>query len=101
MGDENQSAIDLLVNEIEVLFAQRMAFWGKGKTDFCKRVYEAEPLTLFLAALVELKKEIRKLPLDVREHGYQGFSQIIDETVHTLEEASDWPETVPLIADLI
>ena len=101
MGDDNKSAEDLLVNEIEVLFAKRMANWATDETGFAKRMSEIDPLTLFFASLETLENEIQEMPLEVKEHGYQGISHVINETIHTLKEASDWPSHIPVISDLI
>jgi hypothetical protein len=101
MEDDNQSVKDLLVNEFEVLFAQRMATWGTDETAFAKRMSEVEPLSLFLATLVKLEKEIEEMPLEVKEHGYQGITHIVNETIHTIKEAGDWPSNIPSISNLI
>jgi len=101
MRDDPQSVGDILVNEIEVLFAQRMATWGTDEAGFAKRMSEVEPFTLFLAALLGLEKEIQEMPLEVKEHGYQLASNIVKETIHTIKQAGEWPLTVPAISDLI
>jgi hypothetical protein len=99
--DGNQSAEDLLVNEIEVLIAERKAAWGTNEAGFAKRMSEIEPLTFFLAALVTLEGEIQEIPLETREHGFHGISEIIRETVTIMKEAGDWPLDIPAISNLI
>jgi hypothetical protein len=101
MEDDDHSAEDLLVNEIEALFAQRVATWGIDDTGYVRRMSEVEPSTLFISALVALEKQIQELPLEVKEHGYQEVSHKIKETIRILKEAGDWPLNIPLISDLI
>jgi len=100
-GEDADSAEELLVNEIEVLFAERKAAWERDESGFAKRLLEVEPFTLFAATLISLDEEIEGIPNKVQEHGYQTLLHFIENAIHTFKVSGEWPEEVPALADLI
>jgi len=99
--DDPRPEEELLVDEIKVLIAERMAAWGTDESNFAKRMNEVDPNSLFSTSLNSLTEAIKGMPLEVREHGYQSLLRFIESAIQTIKLSGEWPEEVLPLADLI
>ena len=91
-----------LVEEVEILFAERRAFWLQrvGKKEFEKRLVKLSPSVLYAACLEEF--------IDQHQHtNFQDlpeihdFYQLVSSEKQIMMEGGEWPETVPSISDAL
>jgi len=90
-----------LVDEIEILLAERRAAWlGRGEEEFEKKLLSVNPLLLCAALLNEISSEFK-------DHQLQSLSTnrrllaFVREEIHLLRENGRWPADVPPMEELI
>jgi hypothetical protein len=89
-----------LVEEAEILLAERRAVWAQDEIGFSKRLENIPPDVLYAAFLQEFLDGIDRLPSkDIQAiRDFRTF--VVDEKQSLLEEER-WPKNVPSISEIL
>lgn len=70
----------LLVDEIEIVLAERKAFWGENEEEYAKRLAAADPLELYLAISRTLTEKF-KAKAYAREEAYRRLAKFLQDEI--------------------
>jgi hypothetical protein len=97
--DAATEPVQKLVEEVEILFAERRAYWLQraGKKEFEKRLVKLSPPVLYAACLEEFINQHQHTNYqDLPE--IHDFYQLVSCEKRHLMERGEWPEAVPSIS---
>jgi hypothetical protein len=98
--DGTNTTVMTMVEEIEIILAERRILWVQNEEEFEARLEEIPPSVLYAACLEELKTKI--------DHSHsretseiQDFNKLIAGEKRSLIEEGLWPEKVPSISEIL
>ncbi len=91
----------MVASESEVLLAERQAACGLNENEFAERLAGIEPLALFVSMLASIDRQHKEIPVAARGSDYLTLEHNLHMMKKILEQAGDWPGSVPLIDEII
>ncbi len=98
---DKQDLPALLVTEFEALLAIRRAGWSGADVDFNRQLAGLPPLVLFAVGLDEVEARLQQSSVTLRGDQYWQMRHVVNELRRQLQEAGNWPDPLPALADLL
>jgi hypothetical protein len=99
--EDKQDLPALLVNEFEALLAIRRAGWAGDEVGFNRRLAGLAPVQLYAVGLEEVEARLLQSPITLRGDLYWMMRHMVNELRRQLQEAGNWPDPLPTMADLL
>jgi len=100
--DDPDAAVEMFVDELEILIAKRQTFWGEEENIFAEKLEKVDPLLLFSSCVLTLESEIKRIPSASRQAGrYPEVLHTLANARLSLQNVEAWPIEVPNLIDLI
>jgi hypothetical protein len=99
-GAAGQEAAEMLVEEVEILLAERRAAWAHEPRAFDARLAACPALTLYASCLVALRQKLQPR-LSSAPEIFRRMEHALSEEAEALRSEHLWPEVVPPLIDLL
>jgi hypothetical protein len=93
------SVNSMLIEEMEILFAQRKAALH-GTKKFTEHLTSVDPLNLYLSCLVTLKNKFNGFPCKWLPHVCK-FLDLLHKEIQNLYRSNLWPSQIPPLAEIL
>jgi hypothetical protein len=100
MPPHSVPCLPLLVEETEILLAERRAAWAEKPEAFEVKLLVVDPLKLYAACLAGLLERLANHP-DEPLGPYRSLSRLVQHLIETGRQIEDWPETLPDLEALL
>lgn len=95
-----QSVAEMLAEEVEILFAEQRAAWGRNLDALEQRLAEIDPLTLYLACTHSLRERFRHYPAGEDEL-IRHFQHLLNTERQQFEEIHPLPAQAATLEELL
>jgi hypothetical protein len=100
MPPHKEPSLPLLVEEVEILLAERRAAWADKPLALNARWCTVDPLKLYAACMAGLMGRLAEYPSGP-PGPYRALSHLVRRLVEASQSAGDWPASVPSLEALL
>jgi hypothetical protein len=95
------SVLMMLATEVEVLLAQRRAFWRRDKETYEARLAKVEPVLLYAVCLNALTAWMDRLDGALNDPAVRAFHTFLHREIVSVQAEGVWPTIVPALSDVL
>ncbi len=94
------TAVNQFANEVEALWAELQMSWGMDDEKFWRHLTKVQPFRLYVASLQAILDHYDKVSSLHASPQQQSLRHMLQSEKSWLQEAGQWPDPTPTLADL-
>ncbi len=95
------SELMMLATEVEVLLAERCAFWGRDEESYEARLAKVDPVLLYAMCLSALTVRTDSLDVALNDPAVRAFRTFLRRETVSMQAEGTWPASMPALSDVL